>query len=401
MKSNTYNIFIIILASVVVISVMTIAVYSFGKQGTAGSSSSSFSSVSSFSATSTVNVAGPELATTEIITGLSNPWELGFIDEDTFIYTQRGGTIRGFSLNNKEGWEIAQITDVYPRGEGGLTGLAIDKDFQNNRYIYTCMNVTGGKSISVVRWELSSDAKSITDRVNIITDIPANPSGRHSGCRLVTDKKGHLWIGTGDTASDGSIPQNPKNLGGKILRVDREGKGVAGNMSSPFDSRIFSYGHRNVQGITLFDEPVNGIYGYSSEHGTGRDDEINVLKQGNFGWDPVPGYNESRSMTDLSKYPDAIPAIWSSGDPTIAISGMTIVKGSQWGTWDQAVLTAVQKGQHVRLHKFNSENVAVRDEKKLDSFGRVRTIVQGPSGKLYLLTDNGRGQDKIIEINPK
>lgn len=401
MKSNRYNIFIIILACVVVISVMTIAVYSFGKRSIRGINPNSVSSLSASSVTSAINIAEPELVTTEIITSLSNPWEITFIDQDSFIYTQRSGLVSGFNLNTKEGWEITRINDVYARGEGGLTGLAIDKEFVNNRYIYTCMNVTGGTTIMVARWKLSLDLKSLTDRVNIVSDIPANASGRHSGCRITMDNSGHLWIGTGDTASDGSIPQNPKSLGGKILRINREGKGVEGNMTAPFDSRIFSYGHRNVQGITLFEEPIDGIYGYSSEHGTGRDDEINLLKAGNFGWDPVPGYNESRAMTDLSKYPDAVPAIWSSGDPTIAISGMTIVKGSEWGTWDQAVLTAVQKGQHVRLNKFNNENVAIRDEKKLDTFGRIRTVVQGPNGRLYLLTDNGRGQDKVIEVKPK
>lgn len=337
----------------------------------------------------------PVYTSSAVVTGLSNPWDMAFIDSKTFLYAQRGGQINAHNLDTGTDWLVAAPSDINVRGEGGLLGLVVDVDFAENRYFYTCMNVVG-PSISVVRWQLAEDMQT-ADRQDIITGIPANPSGRHSGCRLEMGADGHLWVGTGDTAV-GTLPQDPSSLGGKVLRVDRDGVGVAGNMGAPFDARIFNYGHRNVQGITLFPVPIDDVYGFTSEHGTGQDDEVNLLKVGNFGWDPVPGYNETVSMTDLAKFPDAVPAVWASGLPTIAVSGMTIVDGAEWDAWTGAVLLAVQKDQHVRLLRFDRDFQLVQERALFDQFGRIRTVVQGPEGSLYLLTDNGGGIDQILQV---
>ncbi len=339
----------------------------------------------------------PKVTTSTLISNLSHPWDLSFMDATNFAYSQRGGQIRGFNTETKQDWLITKPDDIYNTGgEGGLLGLKVDVDFKNNKYIYTCMNVKG-PYIHIIRWKLSNDYKSIANRTDIITDIPSNTSTRHSGCRITMDKDGILWIGTGDTAT-GTVPQNPKSLGGKVLRVNRDGKGVEGNLTAPFDSRIFSYGHRNIQGLALFDTPKDGVYGYTVEQGTDRDDEVNLLKSGNFGWDPIPGFNESRPMTDLTKFPNAIPAIWKSGFPTLATSGMVIVHGSQWKAWENAVMLGVLKGQQVRLQKYDSNYKLLRDDKMFTKFGRIRTIVENPNNnELYLLTDNGN--DKIIKVS--
>jgi glucose/arabinose dehydrogenase len=349
------------------------------------------------SSNNTISTTEPAITTNVVIEGLSNPWDLTFVSKDVFIYTQRSGQIRAFNLASKEDWLITTPQDVYVVGEGGLLGAIADVDFASNHYLYTCMNVQG-PAVAVVRWQLSEDLKQVLERKDIVTGLPSNRSGRHSGCRLAMGVNGHLWIGTGDTAV-GSLPQDPQSLGGKVLRVDREGQGVAGNLAAPFDSRIFSYGHRNVQGIVLFPAPIDGVYGFTSEHGPNIDDEVNLLVKGNFGWDPVPGYNEAVPMTNLQKYLDAVSAIWSSGRPTIAVSGMTIVRGEKWQGWDGAVLLAVQRGQHVRLQKYDADFKLTRDEQMLNNFGRIRTIVQGPDESLYVLTDNGRGRDKVIKVD--
>lgn len=134
-------------------------------------------------------------------------------------------------------------------------------------------------------------------------------------------------VGTGDSGTDGSIAQNLHSLGGKVLCVTNDGSPCANNPgvvnpSFDIDDRIWSWGHRNVQGIAC--SPSGG--GYTVEHGTDRDDEVDVLFQGNFGWNPVPGYDESQPMTG----PGGIGAAWSSGLPSIAPSGATILTGGQW-----------------------------------------------------------------------
>ncbi len=330
-----------------------------------------------------------------LLSGLKNPWDVAFLPDDTLVFSERGGEVS--KLVDGQKVVIAAIDDVAARGEGGLTGMTLDSDFASNRYLYTCYNSTTG-DVRVVRWQLNDEATELSDKTVIIDGIPANPSGRHSGCRVKSAADGHLWVGTGD-AVQSTNPQNLQSLGGKILRVTRDGEPVRGNIENG-DQRIFSYGHRNVQGIALFETPVDGVYGYSIEHGPGRDDEINLIRAGNFGWDPSPPYNEGVPMTDKSKFPDAIEAIWSSGSPTIAPSGGGIIRGNEWGQYDGALAMAVLKDQHLRVLRFDSsDNYTLMDEETFFArdFGRIRSATMGPDGKLYLTTDNGN-DDKIIIV---
>lgn len=341
----------------------------------------------------------PSFATETILSGITKPWDINFIDDDTFIYNLKEGEVRVHKISTNEDWLLYELQEVYNVGEGGLLGGLTDHRFEENGYYYICSNVSG-PSVSVIRLKINGELTQIQERSDIITGIPSKQSGRHSGCRIAMASNGHLWVGTGDIAV-GTNPQDPKNLGGKILRVDRVGSPVQGNLTGEFDPRIFSYGHRNTQGIVLFDKEINGVYGFSSEHGSDRDDEINLLKNGNFGWDPVPGYNEEVNMTDLEKFPDAIPAIWSSGNPTIAVSGMAIIKGPQWGKWDGAIALAVQKDRHIRIIKFDGNYEIVLEEEILNGeFGRIRTVKQAPNGDLFFLTDNGASSDRIVRLKP-
>ena len=180
---------------------------------------------------------------------------------------------------------MAQPADVYLNGESGMMGLAVDSQFASNRYIYTCFASTLGTpdDVRLVRWTVNSNFTALTNRTDIVTGMPLNTtSGRHAGCRPRMDAQGRLWVGTGDAAA-ATVPQDPRSLGGKVLRVNRDGSGVPGNPGGTLDPRIFSYGHRNVQGIAI--RPSDGL-GVTVEHGTNRDDEVNALVPGNFGWDP-------------------------------------------------------------------------------------------------------------------
>jgi glucose/arabinose dehydrogenase len=341
----------------------------------------------------------PKLATSEVASGLSHPWDVVFISENILLFNERDGKITLFQDAKKR--VIADINDVYAVGEGGLTGMALDVNFAENRYLYTCFNArtASGLDVRLVRWKLSADNTSLQERNDIVTGIPSNASGRHSGCRVRVAKDGNLWIGTGDAAK-ASIPQDPNSLGGKILHVTRDGMPAGDNLPAPFDPRIFSYGHRNVQGLVLFDTPKDGMYGYSVEHGSDIDDEINLLKSGNFGWAPKVTYIEKNiPMTDTTRFPDAVQAVWSSGSPTIAPSGSALIKGKNWGTWDGALAMAVLKGKHVRIMKFDEANKLTEEKQVLAEFGRIRSVTQGPDGNLYVTTDNGN-DDKIIKVSP-
>lgn len=342
----------------------------------------------------------PQLATEVVLAGRENIWDAAFLASGEMLFTERRGVLNAY-INN-EVRQVAEIEDIYAEGEGGLLGLVVDPDFADNRYIYTCFNSSqGSPDVRVVRWKLNDDLTSLDDRSDIVTGMPSNTSGRHSGCRMAFGADGYLWIGTGD-AAQGTNPQDPKSLGGKILRVDRDGNPPeSGNLGGDFDPRIYSYGHRNVQGMAMLLSPRDGIYGVSTEHGTGRDDEVNLLKPGNFGWDPIPGYNENLPMTDTDKFPDAVPAIWSSGDPTTATSGATFIYGENWRDWNGALAVAILKDRRLKIFQLN-DDLEVENERDLfvGKFGRLRTAVLGPDNNLYVTTDNGE-DDKIIRITPQ
>ena len=329
----------------------------------------------------------PRLSVTPVVTGLTIPWDLGFLPDGSMVFTERPGRIRavvGGQLRT-----LATPPDVRAVGEGGMTGLAVDPDFATNRRIYTCHNVSASE-VQVVVWVIDGPV-TIAGRVGtLVGGLPANSSGRHSGCRPRVGPDGFLWVGTGDAAT-GTNPQDTGSLGGKVLRVDRfSGAAAPGN---PFGLRWFTLGHRNVQGLAF----RNTGQAYSVEHGPDRDDELNLLFAGaNFGWDPVPGYNESRPMTRAG----ATPAIWSSGVPTIATSGAAFLSGPQWRDWDGWLVMCALNGQQVRVLQLDGPGAGVISQPAvLRGFGRLRTPVQGPDGNLYITTSNG-SNDQILRVTP-
>lgn len=342
-----------------------------------------------------------------IVSDLSNPWDVQFLPNGDMLFTQRGkglffaaksATHSGFA----EPREIYRPDDLYASGEGGMLGLGISRNFSESREVFACFNVliNGSYSVRLARLTLSDNLSRVENRVDILTGLPAISSGRHSGCRLAVDANNNIWIGTGDSAQF-HTPQSKTVLGGKILRIDRTGRGVPGNLTTPFDDRIFSYGHRNTQGLVLFPEPISGSFGFSAEHGPNKDDEINLLVPGNFGWDPKPGYDELVPMTDRSKYPDAISSIWASGDPTVATAGLLLVQGQQWGPWEGSLLMATLKDQYIKAFSVSGGTKLTEFGVFLNGFGRIRSLTQGPDGNIYFTTDNGSGQDKIVKVYPQ
>lgn len=344
---------------------------------------------------SDMTVNEPSLTQRIVLSGLDHPWDVAFMPNRTMLFTERSGTVS--VLVNGQKKALFKPSDVAPRGEGGMLGLAVDPEFITNHYIYTCYNTQN--DIRVVRWQLRPDGYALGKRdKDIVTGIPTNSSGRHSGCRLGFGSDSNLWIGAGDAANENN-PQNLNSLGGKVLRVNREGVAAADNNApARADKRIYSWGHRNIQGIAFYDKLTNGSYGISVEHGSDRDDEVNALVRGNFGWAPGRGYDESVDMTDLQRFPDAVTSTWSSGNPTIATSGAAFIHGSQWKAWQGRLAVGVLKDQHLMLMDVKDGALVGTPQKLLDkAYGRLRAVRLGPDNALYVTTDNG-GDDKIVRL---
>ncbi len=142
---------------------------------------------------------------------------------------------------------------------------------------------------------------------------------------------------------------------------------------------------------------------WSAEHGPGRDDEINELRPGgNYGWDPVPGYDESTPMTDLEKFPDAVEAAWSSGRPTVAVSGAAFLEGPQWGAWDGALAVAELKNTGVGVYRVEGAGITgtTRMEELENDYGRLRSLTLDEEGALWVTTSNG-GDDAVLRVTAR
>jgi glucose/arabinose dehydrogenase len=318
-------------------------------------------------------------------------WDLAFLGDGTMFFTVRAGPVK-VRLPDQVVRTLGTPADVRTGSEGGMMGLALDPDFSTNRYLYTCYSATNGTPDNrVVRWTVNAALDGFDASTPIVTGIPYS-TGRHSGCR-VRFKPGtsELWIGTGDAAI-GTTPQDVGSLGGKVLRVDRNGTAWPGNPGLGGDARVYTYGHRNVQGLG-FRPGTNQPF--SAEHGPGCDDEVNQLVSGgNYGWDPVPGYNEAVPMTDLVAFPAAVVAAWRSGCPTVAPSGMAFLSGAQWEGWDGAIVLALLKwdqtvGQRLRVLFVDAGGNVTSTTDALEVGVRLRSPVQGPDGNLYIGTDAG------------
>lgn len=329
------------------------------------------------------------------IGGFATPWDIDSLPDGTLLVTERPGALSSIAPGGTVRRAVtADLSDLFASGETGLMGLAIDPGFAANRRFYTCQGYQdptnpAARDIRVVVWTLSADAAVATRVGPLVAGLPLS-SGRHGGYQLEFADDGSLFIGTGDAAI-GTNPQNLASLGGKVLRVDPvTGAGWPSNPFAPSPNldtrRIFTYGHRNVQGLS---ERPGTSQMWSVEHGPLRDDEINRLRPGgNAGWNPVPDYNESVPMTDTA-LPNAMPAAWSTGSPTLAISGAEWLDNVGWGPLNRGLAVSALKGQGLWVYLFNVEGLSLGRSAPLATGSRFRGLHQTADGSLWVTAENG------------
>jgi aldose sugar dehydrogenase len=314
---------------------------------------------------------------------LEVPWALVFLPDESILVTERPGRVRIIDKDGNLDPEPILEIDVVKRiqGEGGLHGITIDPEFEKNKfvYIYYTYSNQGNQSLNRVS-RYVFDGKRLRGEQIIIDKIPG--ALFHDGGRIKFGSDKLLYITTGD-AQEPSLAQNRNSLAGKILRVTPDGKPANGN---PFGTLIYSYGHRNPQGIT-WDSKGNL---WETEHGSSARDELNRIEIGkNYGWPDVTGDEQENGV---------IAPVVHSGSDTWAPGGAAFLDGSVYftGLRGQSLYQAVLSG--------NSATINTHFE---DEFGRIREVVVGSDNMLYITTSNrdGRGNvrsgdDKIIRVNP-
>nr|MCW2727872.1 glucose dehydrogenase [Aeromicrobium sp.] len=353
----------------------------------------------------------PDLRVTVVQDGLEHPWDLAFLPDGSMLVTERDR--KRVSLRTPTGATRTILTaprNMWSGGETGLMSVEVAADFDTTRGFITCHGYRKGgtQDVRVVRWRLNRAGTSASYVRTLVSGLPST-SGRHGGCALVKGSRNQLYIGTGDAAS-GRNAQRLTSGGGKVLRVDAtSGRPVSTNpyirSKSRMKQRVFTYGHRNVQGLA---RRGDGRI-WAVEQGSYRDDEVNRLsKKGNYGWNPVPrragdpAYNEGANspMTDRRLPGAQVGARWRSGGQTFATASAAFVTSTGWGAWRGALAVPALKDTSLRLMRFSKAG-ALRQTWKpvaLDgTYGRLRAAVQGPDGALYVTTSTG-SNDKILRV---
>ena len=326
-----------------------------------------------------------EINVETVLDNLKNPWELEFAPDGTIFFTERDGKL--WVIDNKSTLQLVAEFPASNTAEGGLLGLELDPDYENNHFLYlyqTYLDITTHQN-KVVRYTINNNQ--ITDELVLIDKIPG--ALWHDGGRIKFGPDEMLYITTGD-AINADLSQDKDSLAGKILRINSDGTVPSDN---PFNSPVFSYGHRNPQGLAWNE---NGIL-VSSEHGPSGErgyahDEINVIERGkNYGWPIIVGDSNDIVYTN---------PILHSGDITWAPSGLLYYYSDRIPEWKGKFLVATLRGEHVMVLDLDLENGVVNSTEKIfqGDYGRIRNLVQSPDGDVFMLTSNN-DNDKILQIS--
>lgn len=324
-----------------------------------------------------------------IVPDLSIPWAFTFLPDESILINEKSGELIHY-INGKK-IKVAGLPEIYVRGQGGLMDIILHPNYRENGWIYfSYASSTGegsGGNTTIARAKLKDNAL-----VNFEVLYKAEPNsrrGQHFGSRLVFDNDGFLYFTIGDRGDRDVNPQNITRDCGKVYRLKDDGSIPNDN---PFVNKasakkaIYSYGHRNPQGMVL--HPKTGDI-WTHEHGPKGGDEINIIEAGkNYGW-PVISYGVNYSgtkFTEITKKEGMEQPLhhWT---PSIAPSGMAFINSNKYGDWDGNLLVGSLKFQYLDMCTLK-DNKVIKEERLLDGLGRVRCIEQGPDGYIYVGIEN-------------
>lgn len=333
----------------------------------------------------------PGVTVETVASNLDAPWAIDFTHTGDIFFTERPGRVRLIEDGTLQDQPLLDLP--HADSEGGTLGLALDPDFADNQYVYIYYT-TAEQTNRISRFRFNGNE--FVEEKKLVDNIPG--AAFHNGGRIAFGPNGKLYAGTGDARTPSSA-QDKDSLAGKILRINPDGDTPVDNPNG--NSYVYSYGHRNVQGLA-WDEDDNL---YATEHGSQAKDEINRIQpDANYGWPEVEGhFNTQTGRPPVNDYRNPVK---SSGGVTWAPSGATFYTGNEFPiVWHDTLLFAGLRSQSIWRFDPNTNKVERLFE---NVYGRLRTIQQSPDGDLYMLTSNrdGRGEpseddDRILRISPK
>ncbi|WP_439182698.1 PQQ-dependent sugar dehydrogenase [Carboxylicivirga taeanensis] len=336
-----------------------------------------------------------------IVSGLDVPWGMAFLPDNRILIAERSGDLL---IANQQGQKekVQNGPKVAARGQGGLLDLELHPDFENNGWIYISYSFwneddTTLSNTAIMRARL--EGNKLTDNEVIFQAQPLSDKRHHFGCKLEFDKEGYLYFSVGDRGDRDTYPQRLNNDCGKIHRIYDDGSIPEDN---PFINTagarpsIFSYGHRNPQGVCM--HPETGQI-WTDEHGPKGGDEINLIEPGkNYGWPVISfgiNYNGTTFTNDTAKVGMEQPIhYWV---PSIAPCGMTFVKGDRYPNWKNNILTGSLRFEYLHRVVLDGNKVS-HEEKLLQGIGRVRNVEMSPDGYVYVAIEK---PGKILKLIPQ
>ena len=327
---------------------------------------------------------------------LQVPWGFTFLPTGAMLITEKSGELIHFLDEKKT--IIGNVPEIYQRGQGGLLDIELHPNYEENGWIYLSYASPEGEEkgghTAIMRAKLKD--YTLVENEVLYKAGPNTTKGQHFGSRIVFDAKGYLYFSIGERGARDINPQDIKRDGGKIYRMFDDGRIPNDN---PFvneegaKTAIYSYGHRNPQGLVK--HPENGQI-WNHEHGPRGGDEINIIKKGaNYGWPLVTyGINYSgTAITDKQEMPGMEGPIhyWT---PSIAPSGMAFVTTDNYAGWKGSLLVGSLAFQYLERLALDGNTVTLR-EKLLDGQGRIRAVEEGPDGLIYVAVE-GKGIYKLV-----
>ena len=335
-----------------------------------------------------------------IANNLKNPWGIAFLPDGRMLVTDRGGEVLVFE-NEKLLPETITIPDVFVNGQGGLLDIALHPDYDDNGWIYLSYAKKGQGGGGTVIARTKMEGNKFGELEELFAAQPLSESGVHFGSRIVFDGNGYMFFSSGERGTKENS-QTLENHLGKVLRLHDDGRVPADN---PFVNtqgakpEIWSYGHRNPQGL-IYDAETKNLW--DVEHGPRGGDELNLVEKGkNYGW-PVITYGinyDGTTITDKTEQ-EGLEQPVTYWVPSIAPCGMTQVKSDRYEGWKNNFLIGALAHQHVARVEVNNGKY-VSQEKLLDKVGRVRAVAESPDGYIYVATEGPGMLLKIIPVKAK
>jgi len=324
-----------------------------------------------------------------IVSDLNIPWGFTFLPDSSMLITEKSGQLIHFKDGKKT--NISGLPEIYVRGQGGLLDVILHPDYKTNGWLYFSYASPDGKesggNTAIARAKLKDNG--LTDLEILYKATPNTTKGQHFGSRLIFDDNGYLFFTIGERGNRDENPQDITRDGGKVYRINDDGSIPEDNPfvnESNAKTAIYSYGHRNPQGMILHPKTKEI---WTHEHGPKGGDEINIIKAGkNYGW-PIISYGvnySGTSFTDITEKEGMEQPIhyW---DPSIAPSGMAFINSEKYGDWKGNLLVGSLKFQYLDLCTLK-DNKVIKEERLLDNLGRVRSVNQGPDGFIYVGIEN-------------